>query len=300
MTVNDTSDAPGFTVQSDGSIVLLGGSDNDFAAVRLQGSTTQQAPPPVANAGADQTVNEGSTVNFDGSASTGDGLTYSWDLNGDGTFGDATGPTASFTYNDNGSVTVSLQVTDAEGRMSVDTLTVTINNVAPTASVSGPSSLTPGQSGTFNFGATDPSSVDQASNFTYDINWGDGTPDNIVTGPANISLSHIFTTDANDTVTVTATDKDGGTSAAATTAVAITAPATVTATAQPDPSNPGQTMLIVEGTAGNDVIELDHSQQRVNKVLVQTLTVTSNGVAIFSSTTPFSRIRSSPTAATIR
>jgi Ca2+-binding RTX toxin-like protein len=92
-------------------------------------------------------------------------------------------------------------------------------------------------------------------------------------------------------VTVTATDKDGGTSAAATTGVAITAPSTVTVTTQADPLNTGQTMLVVQGTAGDDVIELDHSQQKVNKVLVQTLTVTSNGVAIYSSTASFSRIQ---------
>jgi PKD domain-containing protein len=52
--------------------------------------------------GGPYSVAEGSSLTLDGSGSSdpdGDTLTYSWDVNGDGTFGDATGvhPTLTWT-----------------------------------------------------------------------------------------------------------------------------------------------------------------------------------------------------------
>ena len=55
------------------------------------------------------------TVHFSGTSSHGGAgtLTYSWDLNGDGTFGDSTSATPQFTYSTDGTVNVRLRVTDA-------------------------------------------------------------------------------------------------------------------------------------------------------------------------------------------
>ena len=63
---------------------------------------------------------EGTAVNFDGSGSIvdgddGDALTYAWDLDGDNAYDDSTSPTPSVTFGDNGSFTVSLQVTNTAG-----------------------------------------------------------------------------------------------------------------------------------------------------------------------------------------
>src|SRR5215813_1483286 len=62
--------------------------------------------PPTARLSASPTAGDAPlTVAFDGSASTDPEarpLTYAWDLNGDGTFGDATTPTASYTYTSSG------------------------------------------------------------------------------------------------------------------------------------------------------------------------------------------------------
>jgi len=86
------------------------------------------------------------TVSFDGTGSSdpeGKPLSYSWDLNGDGTFGDATGPAASYTYTTAGVYHPSLRVTDDQGASDTASVTVTVGNTAPAAIIdSPPSSLT--------------------------------------------------------------------------------------------------------------------------------------------------------------
>jgi glucose/arabinose dehydrogenase len=82
------------------------------------------------------------TVTFDGTGSTdpeGKPLTYSWDLNGDGVFGDATGPTASYTYTTDGVYHPSLRVTDDQGATDTDTVTITAGNTAPNPVIDSPS-----------------------------------------------------------------------------------------------------------------------------------------------------------------
>ena len=74
------------------------------------------------------------TVSFDGSTSSdpdGGGLTYAWDLDGDGQYDDSTAPIRSRTY-PVGTVTVGLRVTDANGDSATTTTTVTATNTAPT------------------------------------------------------------------------------------------------------------------------------------------------------------------------
>jgi glucose/arabinose dehydrogenase/PKD repeat protein len=102
------------------------------------------------------------TVSFDGTGSSdpeGNPLSYSWDLNGDGTFGDATGSTASYTYTVAGVYHPSLQVTDDHGASDVTSATITVGNTAPSAVIDSPtSSLTwkVGDTISFSGHATDP------------------------------------------------------------------------------------------------------------------------------------------------
>jgi glucose/arabinose dehydrogenase/PKD repeat protein len=118
--------------------------------------------PPTATATANPTNgNAPLTVGFDGTGSSdpeGRPLTYSWDLNGDGTFGDATGPTASYTYMAAGLYYPVLRVTDDQGASDTTTLTITVGNTAPVAVIDSPaSSLTwkVGDTITFSGHATD-------------------------------------------------------------------------------------------------------------------------------------------------
>ena len=107
--------------------------------------------PPVAEANGPYTVSEGGNVTLDGTGShdpdPGDTLTYAWDLDGDGLYGetgsaavrgDEVGvqPTFSAANLDGpGSATVSLRVTDPGGLIGMDTSGVNITNVAPTVNL---------------------------------------------------------------------------------------------------------------------------------------------------------------------
>ena len=98
----------------------------------------------------------GQQVTFDGSGSSDDrqtpsGLTYAWDLDGDGQYDDAPTQVASTSYDTAGDVEVSLRVTDADGATATTSRTITI-----TADNSdGGSDGTGGAGGTGGTGATD-------------------------------------------------------------------------------------------------------------------------------------------------
>jgi hypothetical protein len=83
---------------------------------------------------------------------------------------------------------------------------MSVLDVPPIVSLSGPSSGTAGTPVGFTASATDVSPAVQAAGFTYNWNFGDGT-----TGTGN-APSHTFTAAGTYTVSVTATDVDGATS----------------------------------------------------------------------------------------
>jgi len=99
--------------------------------------------PPTAVIGADRTSGSpGTTIHFDGRSSSdpdpADVITYSWDLDGDGSFGDSTSATPSFTYPNAGTYTVRLRVTDQLGASGTTEQQIQIGNTPPTASIDTP------------------------------------------------------------------------------------------------------------------------------------------------------------------
>ena len=86
-------------------------------------TVTVNDAPPRADAGPDRTVQVDESLTFDGGLSRGNIVDYEWDFDDGSTAG---GRTVSKTYSTVGTYTVSLQVTDAQGRTSEDQATVTV------------------------------------------------------------------------------------------------------------------------------------------------------------------------------
>src|SRR5439155_1660763 len=128
-------------------------------------------------------VNEGSaialslTAPFDpSSADTTAGFTYAFDC-GDGSgysiFTSMT--TSSCPTTDNGSRTAKGKIKDKDGGVTEYTASVTIDNVAPTATFNAPSPVDEGSDISLSLTATfDPSSADTAAGFTYAFDCGSG------------------------------------------------------------------------------------------------------------------------------
>jgi hypothetical protein len=204
--------------------------------------------PPIADAGSGYVTNENAGITVDGSASTDpnptDTLTYDWDLDNNGTF-ETPGMKPAFIAGDDGVFMIRLRVTDADGLTDVDTTTVTVNNVAPTAAIdlSGatlvngiPTILgSAGQPVTFTGLSADPGSDD----LTLTWDFGDGTPPVVLVSlvnppnpdpdpspsiqPRNVQIGqmHIFGNACVYSIKLTSADDDGGSSAPATANVVI-------------------------------------------------------------------------------
>src|SRR5271157_3828864 len=212
--------------------VTVTGGSMDLQLVPLAGGTgdalinalvISQTNAPVVNAGSPVTVNAESSLTFSQATESGGTapFTYSWNF-GDGTNQSGT-LNPSHTYQNPGSYTATVTVTDANKLTNSRSVVVTVNDVAPTVSLSAPSSGVTGQAVSFTASATSPSPVVQAAGFAYNWSFGDGT-----TG-TGASPNHTYTATGTYTVSVTATDEDGAMSSAAKRILAIVTALTVSA-----------------------------------------------------------------------
>ena len=136
--------------------------------------------PPTANAGPGQSVSKNATVTLDGSASSdsdGDSLTYSWSQTSGTavTLSDPSSPHPTFTApSTTGTLVFALVVSDGHGNSSApQSVTITIQDRAPTAMAGSDTSVIPGNTYTLDgTGSSDP----DGDTLTYTWTQTAGTP----------------------------------------------------------------------------------------------------------------------------
>lgn len=196
--------------------------------------------PPTADPGGPYVINEGDSLTLAGSASSDpdtDPLTFAWDLDNDGNYGEAGEPTTetptvswatlqSFGIDDDpGSpFTIGVQVDDGNGGVNTAMTTVTVNNVSPTASADSGTGFSSNEDTSFKTGSvltndSDQNSLDVLSVTGLDdtgtvglvTDNGDGTFNYAPNGQFELLAAGQQTT---DTFSYTVSDDDGGTSMA--------------------------------------------------------------------------------------
>ena len=144
-------------------------------------------------------------VTFDASSSTPDGgtiVSYTWNF-GDGNITTTSNPIITHAYGTYGTFTVTLNVTDSEGKWDTTSQQITVEK-APIADFW----WTPyypqrGETVTFDASASTP---DGGTIISYVWNFGDGTPVIVETDPIT---THVYASVGNYTVTLNVTDSEG-------------------------------------------------------------------------------------------
>jgi PKD repeat protein len=186
--------------------VTLTVTDDDGALAVVTATKFVLNRPPIASFTENATiVKTGEVILFDASASydpDGTIVSYTWNF-GDGTI--ASGITVTHSYVDDGTYTVTLNVTDNDGATTSLTATKTVLNRPPIASFT-ESALTVYAGEVIRFNAS--ASYDPDGTIvSYTWNFGDG---NITTTTSPI-INHTYTTPGTYNVTLTVTDDDGQT-----------------------------------------------------------------------------------------
>jgi len=188
--------------------------------------TVTQNDFPVADANGPYNGLEGSAITFDAGGSSdpeGSSLDYRWDFDNDGIWdtGWLTSSTTDVTWGDDYSSTVNVEVRDDFGKTDIASSSVTVENVAPSASKDAmdqpnPQFILPHQILTFQGGFMDPGWLDTHQS-TWD--WGDSSP--TVSGTlteenfepdstGTTTADHAYLVPGTYTVTLTINDDEGG------------------------------------------------------------------------------------------
>ena len=183
--------------------------------------TVTDTVDPVADAGPNQTVDEGDTVTFDGSLSydADSSITYSWEFEYDGApVTPLTGVAPTFVFDIAGVYIVTLTVEDEGGNTASDTVTITVEEVVivndpPVADAGDDASITTGTAHTFDGSGSSADVANYTWTFEYDgssvVRYGAAPV--YTFGLAGVYVVELNVTDAEglydtDTVTITVTE----------------------------------------------------------------------------------------------
>ena len=210
------------------AITYNGGTGNDVVLI-------QSNQPPSANAGGPYMIAEGDSLSLNAAGSTDpdhDPLTYSWDVNGDGVFGDASGVIPTLTWaqlqalgiNDGPRTVSNLRVRIDDGHAHVvdsPVTTLTVTNVAPVLDMLSATSVF--ENGTVHLTGIY-HDIGTEDTHTLTINWGEGAPQTVPVSGGSFDITHQYlddnpTNSPSDvyTIGVTLTDDDQGVTTKSTT-----------------------------------------------------------------------------------
>jgi subtilisin family serine protease len=235
-------------------------------------------PPTGVTTGGPYNTYEGQplTLTATGTDPDGDPLTFTWDINADGVYTDAVGQSVTLTASELAalqidgpqSLTIRVRATDPSGAFTTSNAgSLLVQSVAPVASASllNPTPIYRGDIVTLALAATDASPVDQAGLFTFQINWGDGTPFENVVGLTGINATHRYAAPGSYQVTINALDADGAISTGINLSVAVASRVQL----QPNAHNGALTDLVWTGSAGSDQVvfeQVDATTIRVREL----------------------------------
>ena len=190
-------------------------SDDDGGVGTGSLTVTVVNTAPLVTAGPDATLDEGGALASSGAFT--DAGTDTWTATVD--YGDGAGPqplvlnsdqtfALGHVYPDDGAYTVTVTVSDDDGGVGTNSLTVTVVNTAPLVTVGPDTTLDEGNPFAANGSFTDAG----ADTWTATVDYGDGVGSQPL--PLNpdqtFALGHVYPDDGAYTVTVTVSDDDGG------------------------------------------------------------------------------------------
>ncbi|MDX6609099.1 MAG: hypothetical protein QOF85_1024 [Solirubrobacterales bacterium] len=201
--------------------------------------TVENRTPTVSFTASPNPVLSGATINLDASSSSdpdGTIAKYDWDLDGNGSY-ETTGGGATTTtsYATPGEKPIGLRVTDDSGATATTTRTVTIQNRAPSASITAtPNPVVSGSNVTFDTsGSKDPDGT--IVKYDWDLD-GNGTYE--IPGEGKPAITVSYAQPGTRTVGVRATDNNGATATATMTLTVQNRPPAPSFTATPNPVSP--------------------------------------------------------------
>ena len=234
---------------------LRGGLSVAIAFVVVHAASAQTAfaaPPSGGFIFEPSTPGVGEDVTFSSTATDPEGpldpSAHSWDFNGDGQFGDAVGATVTHRFAAAGTVSVGLQVTDADGESTTVTRDVTVQKNPPEAAFvvrpSSPLSRTPVE---FDGSASAPAPGESIASMTWDLD-GDGAFDDANGRTASME----YRSSGPRTVSLRVESSGGGVDTAATTVDVRNRPPSVSFKTSPKPPIVGEPVQLVSTATDAD------------------------------------------------